>query len=806
METLGVTAKRAKTEKRGVRSPFPSRAYIGTSSSPSYVSASLSLERSMQEGQGVVQSSSVKDRKREKRRERGRGSKERADIDGGGSDLRAEARRLGLCLRNEFVEHTFDPRYSSNVRLSPDRLTATGNKNWGTSLARCCCRQGSWYFEVTIGSSSSSSSSSPSSSSSSSSSSSASSARFEVGVNKTVVGEAGSCLSPSRLRSERTSLSSSRLAEPACGGPGAVQPDGGGDGDEDESKVERSAEAAGEDAREAASGEKLDAEERGEEDPASSATDSRLLRGTQKKKSEKEEKKGRPAPEPLAFPVVGWGSCRTLKNVCDEHPERFLTAGVDSLAPGVRVGWGTRLSNFLAPIGSNCFGYSISSFSPHPAPLRARALWCSDAAATAEGAFPRGEEERLSSPARAAAASAEHCSLRRSFLRRERRENNPLFVVQAGRRRTLRRGFRLPEAGISHLRLTSTRAKEKREQAHGACSEGEARPTHHSEGVSASEDRERERKKRASTSPAPPQSEKPRHGLSNGTTADENALGPEERETQEETPEPPRGEAATKEDATEEDAKEKEALLLWEEAQDRLKEGDVVGCYIHLPGDEPPAILDDPRGLAQLWTFLQQGLLCDVTNDASLPRAIPYPDSFVSFSVNGLLFPRCFRDLCTAEFHPAVSLFNGASASLNLGPEFQFLSPAERRVFRPACEMPLSMYPLKEDLVKFWLLSPQTETVTDPVFQCTYRRQRTLAEVEGDWDRARTFARMQVTCGRLEFSTLTERREEQLKTDRAKDGDNMQPSESAKQAERQSLVFGKMTEAPQIPNPTETAP
>ncbi|ESS31912.1 hypothetical protein TGDOM2_262850 [Toxoplasma gondii GAB2-2007-GAL-DOM2] len=803
METLGVTAKRAKTEKRGVRSPFPSRAYIGTSSSRSYVSASLSLERSMQKGQGVVQSSSVKDRKREKRRERGKGSKERGEIDGGGSDLRAEARRLGLCLRNEFVEHTFDPRYSSNVRLSPDRLTATGNKNWGTSLARCCCRQGSWYFEVTIGSSSSSSSSSPSSSSSSSS---ASSARFEGGVNKTVVGEAGSCLSPSRLRSERTSLSSSRLAEPACGGPGAVQPDGGGDGDEDESKAERSAEVAGEDAREAASGEKLDAEEQGEEDPASSATDSRLLRGTQKKKSEKEEKKGRPAPEPLAFPVVGWGSCRTLKNVCDEHPERFLTAGVDSLAPGVRVGWGTRLSNFLAPIGSNCFGYSISSFSPHPAPLRARALWCSDAAAAAEGAFPRGEEERLSSPSRAAAASAEHCSVRSSFLRRKRRENNPLFVVQAGRRRTLRRGFRLPEAGISHLRLTSTRAKEKREQAHGACSEGEARPTHHSEGVSASEDRERERKKRASTSPAPPQSEKPRHGLSNGTTADENALGPEERETQEETPEPPRGEAATKEDATEEDAKEKEALLLWEEAQDRLKEGDVVGCYIHLPGDEPPAILDDPRGLAQLWTFLQQGLLCDVTNDASLPRAIPYPNSFVSFSVNGLLFPRCFRDLCTAEFHPAVSLFNGASASLNLGPEFQFLSPAERRVFRPACEMPLSMYPLKEDLVKFWLLSPQTETVTDPVFQCTYRRQRTLAEVEGDWDRARTFARMQVTCGRLEFSTLTERREEQLKTDRAKDGDNMQPSESAKQAERQSLVFGKMTEAPQIPNPTETAP
>lgn len=37
-----------------------------------------------------------------------------------------------------------------------------------------------------------------------------------------------------------------------------------------------------------------------------------------------------------------------------------------------------------------------------------------------------------------------------------------------------------------------------------------------------------------------------------------------------------------------------------------LRDGDIVGCFVHLPG-RPPATLEDPRGRPSLWRFLQQG-------------------------------------------------------------------------------------------------------------------------------------------------------------------------------------------------------
>ncbi|CBZ52716.1 SPRY domain-containing protein, related [Neospora caninum Liverpool] len=709
-----VAGESPETSAACVLPPFASSACVASPASASSVSSSpassLSLAARRQHG-GAGAGVPGRERRREKKRERGKGAKERLETDGDGSNLRAEARRLGLSLRNEFAEHTFDPRYSSNVRLSPDRLSATGNKNWGTSLARCCCRQGSWYFEVTIGTS-------PSLRVSSFSRETGSVAGAEGDEKE----EEAHLSHPPGLRSKIEAFASS--------------PAGGRDGPDDEDEQENSVPRERR-KRERANGETEAPDRREAEEEEFSTQHAAKHSSRQKRKAEKDEKKAKAGGEPLAFPVAGWGPCRTLKNVREDHPESFLSDGVDSVAPCVRVGWGSRLSSFLAPIGANRFGYALSSFSPHTRP------GCRD---TADGAgfSPRGK--------------------------------SPLFVIQAGKRRALRRGFPLPASGDAHVSLLSREVKDgEGETERNAGCENEDAVARFRGGENArlplsaerttDGDRDTTRDRACTTACRSEGREKKRH---------RNASGEEEDRGNEETLE--EGKATGSEEG-----QKKETAPSWEEVQDRLQEGDVVGCYIHLPGEEPPAILDDPRGLAQLWTFLQQGLLCDVTNDSTLPRAVPYPNSFISFSVNGLLFPRCFHDVCTAEFHPAVSLFNGASAALNLGPNFQFLSPAERRVFRPACEMGVSMYPLKVDLVKFWLLSSQSEIVVDQEYQCTYRRQRTLAEVDGDWDRARTFARMAATSGRLEFSTREERREEKTEARR----------EEGKEEKKQTEVNGE---------------
>lgn len=76
------------------------------------------------------------------------------------------------------------------------------------------------------------------------------------------------------------------------------------------------------------------------------------------------------------------------------------------------------------------------------------------------------------------------------------------------------------------------------------------------------------------------------------------------------------------------------------------------------------------------------GLLCDVTHESTLPKGVIYPRSFISFSVNGCVYHRVLGPLLCCELHPAVSLFNGASATLNLGPNFAFLPRELRRYFR----------------------------------------------------------------------------------------------------------------------------
>ncbi|XP_026191495.1 uncharacterized protein LOC34624467 [Cyclospora cayetanensis] len=95
-----------------------------------------------------------------------------------------------------------------------------------------------------------------------------------------------------------------------------------------------------------------------------------------------------------------------------------------------------------------------------------------------------------------------------------------------------------------------------------------------------------------------------------------------------------------------------------------LQEGDIVGCFIHLPG-RPPVALEDPRGRTNLWPFLQQGTCA------------------------------------------------------------------------PAQEMLTSVYPLKHDLVKFYLLAADSLSGADGTQEGAEdgkqhpKRLRTLAEVEG---------------------------------------------------------------------------
>ncbi|PFH37800.1 hypothetical protein BESB_001420 [Besnoitia besnoiti] len=814
------TAQQAQSGSRAT-------AACGVSAGAPQRSAALASASGKKKGSRPTGVVGGKEKKREKKRERARdgdegGDKEETEL----SNLRAEARRLGLPLRKEFAEHTFDPRYSANVRLSADRLTVTGNKNWGTALARCCCRQGSWYFEVTIGSAASAR---PLLSSSSSSSSltwrppprmhSASSLptfeSLQASTFSSLPSSAFSSLSYSscsdspsaaappfavRPQAAAGDASGRRAASPACTvsarslvcaccrapfspaeGPRAApqacgrevksegdQANGATDGGErsQEQTLDADAEARLGEARDAEASrapegkserdEGEEEEERMAEVGEDAKKDSRKrvrrkgdAREFGKSRAEKEDKRQKVAAgEPLTSPVVGWGICRTLKNVLEEHPESFLSNGIDGVAPCVRVGWGSRLSNFLAPVGTNCFGYALSSYSPHAFREPSPAAQTSGAASRASlSALPcaslrAGKTTALS---HASAPSTSHATPPLCPARGG--NSHSLFVVNSGKRKRLRRGFLLPQAGSAHVRLLSSGAK--------------TRPP---------EDAARTQVPKAPVAPGAARQMSPSQGDTDGRTGDNGlhaeaagapagdsvcgASGRQVRAT----------EACENGDGPLPPSRwldEDEALPPWEEVDEGLKEGDVVGCYIHLPGDEPPASLDDPRGLAQLWTFLQQGLLCDVTNDSTLPRAVRYPKSFVSFSLNGALFPRCFHDINTAEFHPAVSVFNGASATINLGPDFQFLSGRERAIFRPACELGISMYPLKLDLVKFWLLSAQSEIVVDPETQCAYRRQRTLAEVDGDWDRARTFARMAATGGRLEFTTTEERRKEE---------------------------------------------
>ncbi|PHJ23496.1 spry domain-containing related, partial [Cystoisospora suis] len=812
-------------------------------------------------------------------------------------------------------------------------------KEWGTSLARCCCSYGSWYFEVTVGGGgnpcSSSSSSTSSSSSSSSSCGSSSLSSSSLSPSSSLSSSSSSVLVASHTsadaeprgisekegREERKEEGEERGKLAKCEGCGCLfhlSPSHSNESLSQSEKQDRfishshihppsmkereqahatssynthisssTGTREGEDEQEEEGEGERNRRKRlktegGEYRSMDEQETARLESVYQDSEASSRLSSSRPlvlsrqhAPDEGTFywmdnvsydpsfygfnrgredsredpEFLSWGaSCSSSSSF---YPESLFfecndsetgegeRSGACSRAPCVRIGWGSRLANLFSPIGTNCYGYSISSYgtrkdrkeddrrkgdclqvdyqvrkeqhysrqvsssyvypslSASPSPLvshlsssslseredpgssSSSSLFSSSSSLSAKekSNYEGLLRERGEISDKAGSVNEEN---QRKERRRERDRDagrmgeGDIFLFSCPRcselemrRRNTEETKRIEEPSSSSLRSSvSLRREERNDEEEGWRKDhrkGEALPW-------AIEEEEEEEisfssspcLKRGRRYPLFVVSKGKRRRLRRGFKLPE--IGPRHVSSLLE------GTARNREDEKEREDEEKKKREREEEegeiisypAFEGLKEGDVVGCYIHLPGDEPYAVLDDPRGLAQLWTFLQQGLLCDVTNDATLPIPVKYEGSFVSFSVNGVLFPRCFSRLNSIEFHPAVSVYNGASARLNLGPSFKYLSPAERAIFRPACFMESSMYPLKLDLVKFWILSNQTETVRDPQSGCTYRRQRTLAEVDGEWDRARTFARIE-KLGRLGFTTREERRAEKEK-------------------------------------------
>ncbi|CCF72793.1 Set1/Ash2 histone methyltransferase complex subunit ASH2 [Babesia microti strain RI] len=95
--------------------------------------------------------------------------------------------------------------------------------------------------------------------------------------------------------------------------------------------------------------------------------------------------------------------------------------------------------------------------------------------------------------------------------------------------------------------------------------------------------------------------------------------------------------------------------------------GDIVGCYLHIPNNV--SLLPDPRNDHKLYEFLQGGMLCDPQFP---PDAEVIPESYVKFSVNGVDQGLATHDLLNGCYHPAISLFMGAIATFNFGPNFKY--------------------------------------------------------------------------------------------------------------------------------------
>ncbi|VWU50108.1 SPRY domain, putative [Hepatocystis sp. ex Piliocolobus tephrosceles] len=98
-----------------------------------------------------------------------------------------------------------------------------------------------------------------------------------------------------------------------------------------------------------------------------------------------------------------------------------------------------------------------------------------------------------------------------------------------------------------------------------------------------------------------------------------------------------------------------------------FKINDVIGCYLYLKNKNTYNF--DPRLDNKLYEFIQGGILCDPQNPPQLKKN---QGSYIFFSLNGLIKRNAFYSVYEGFYHPAVSLYMGASARINLGPHFKY--------------------------------------------------------------------------------------------------------------------------------------
>lgn len=95
--------------------------------------------------------------------------------------------------------------------------------------------------------------------------------------------------------------------------------------------------------------------------------------------------------------------------------------------------------------------------------------------------------------------------------------------------------------------------------------------------------------------------------------------------------------------------------------------GDVIGCYMNLK--KKTNYNFDPRLDKKLYEYIQNGILCDPQDPPQLAKS---EGSLIFFSLNGEIKEHAFVDIYDGFYHPSVSLYMGATARINLGPNFKY--------------------------------------------------------------------------------------------------------------------------------------
>lgn len=122
------------------------------------------------------------------------------------------------------------------------------------------------------------------------------------------------------------------------------------------------------------------------------------------------------------------------------------------------------------------------------------------------------------------------------------------------------------------------------------------------------------------------------------------------------------------------------------EDEDGFKNGDVIGCLIHLPREgnvlaeaaASAAAAQPDAGKAASWTHksasLKPVLGAVVPAAATIARVVP--GSFIAFYKNGRPLGTAYRDVFSGEYFPGVSIYKSAQVRFNFGPDYDFPPPA----------------------------------------------------------------------------------------------------------------------------------